>query len=59
MNFELRVVGEACRVITVVTKFEVHLVHCNQLNQFSELKSVVLVATICCTSERSSELNII
>ena len=29
------------------------------LTQLSELKSVVLVVTICCTSERSSELNII
>ena len=30
---------------------------CNQLTQLSELESVVLVVTGCCTSERSSELN--
>ena len=35
------------------------LVQCmrNQLTQLSELKSVELVVTDCCTSERSSELN--
>ena len=29
----------------------------NKLTQLSELKSVELVVTVCCTSERSSELN--
>ena len=32
---------------------------CNQLTKLSELKSFLLVVTVCCTSERSSELNII
>ena len=31
----------------------------NQLTHLGELDSVELVVTICCTSERSSELNII
>ena len=29
----------------------------NQLTQLSELKSVELAITVCCTSERLSELN--
>ena len=43
MNLELRVVGEACRVILVVTEFEVQwfisYAGCNQFN------SVVIVVT--------------
>ena len=31
----------------------------NQLNKLGELESVEPVVTVCCTSERSSELNII
>ena len=31
----------------------------NQLTQLGELELVELVVTVCCTSERSSELNII
>ena len=31
----------------------------NQLTQLGELKSVELAVSICCASERSSELNLI
>ena len=62
MYFELRVVGEACKVILCLLEFKLQLsawVECmsNQLTQLGELELVELVVTDYCTSERTSELN--
>ena len=51
MNFELRVVGEACRAILVVIEFEVQwcisLLHVVIiLTQLSDLNSIVLVVIV-------------
>ena len=62
MDFELEVVGEACRVILIVIEFEVQCCISNSgCNQFNSVKWVKLSCASCkwrYTSERSSELNI-